>query len=200
LAFLLLGTFWLGNAQNTLRPDTAKKEVAFRTDTIKASYDSLLSFKQSPTKAALMSAVFPGLGQIYNKKYWKLPLVYAGFGISAYYLIKNQRSYKKYLDGFVVYSNTNRLSSVQEEYFNFREGVDVKATLQNGMNTYRRWRDWSIFSLSLVYFLNIVDATVDAYFFTYDISDDLALQLRPAIINTEALNGALGLKLSINLH
>ena len=78
--------------------------------------------------------------------------------------------------------------------------ADKQVVLKHFMDLYRNWRDWSVFGVSLIYLLNIVDATVDAYLFYYDISDDLTLRVKPVIINTAACYGALGLQLSFDIH
>ncbi len=208
LAFLPVGTT---KAQDTLRTDSTRTiiiksdTVVGFTDTINVSLTDTIKPKHSPTKAALFSAFCPGLGQIYNKKYWKLPIVYAGIGISGYLLIHWQKSYIDYKKGFVLYSNhpndpatTKYVDSLSmiKKYPN----ADKKVVLQHFMDIYRNWRDWSVFSVSLIYLLNIVDATVDAYLFYYDISDDISLRLKPVIINSAACYGALGLQLSFDIH
>jgi hypothetical protein len=202
-------------SQDTIRTDsthtiliTSDTVVRF-TDTITISgapvIDSLKP-KHSPTKAALFSAICPGLGQIYNKKYWKLPIVYAGLGISGYYLVRNQKLYKDYKNAFVEYENDRNNPKSQQtiddinKLEKIRAANDKEGALKFFMDTYRNWRDWSIFSVSLIYLLNIVDATVDAYFFYYDISDDLSFRIKPTIINNTTCYGVLGLQISFNIH
>jgi hypothetical protein len=157
--------------------------------------------KHSPTKAALLSAVLPGSGQIYNRKYWKLPIVYAGISISAYYFVRNQRWYKDYLDGYVNYSNTKDQSIVQQ-YDKLKNVSSARYgdAFAYYVDLYRRWRDWSIVFLAGTYLLNIVDATVDAYMFDYDISENLSLRVEPTMLRTMANSTAFGLRLSFNLH
>lgn len=188
------------NSQDTIRVDMPQNN-SFKTDSFKTDITSVVVMKKhSPTRAALLSAVLPGAGQIYNKKYWKLPLVYAGIGISAYYFIRNQRWYKDYLEGYVNYSNTKDYSIV-EQYSKIRPytGRELEA-FSYYVDLYRRWRDWSVVFLAGSYLLTMVDAIVDAYLFDYDISDNLSLRVEPMMMRTVASTTSFGLRLSFNLH
>lgn len=172
-------------------------------DSLKQDTSSIVVLKHSPTKAALLSAVLPGMGQIYNRKYWKLPIIYAGMSISAYFLVYNQTNYKKYYEGLVNYSNTRKPYSVQDlsliKQWMFDQGR-VDEALNFYTDQFRRNRDWSFIFLAGTYVLNILDAAVDAYLFDYDISDNLSVRVEPAMTNTLASRNAFGLKLSFNLH
>lgn len=184
-----------------IKSDTA---VGF-TDTVNVSPTDTFIREHSPSKAALFSTFCPGLGQIYNKKYWKLPIVYAGIGISGYYLIRNQKLFKSYKDGYVKYSNHPN-SQETKDYLQTLEMIrkypnaDPSLVLSHFMDLYRNWRDWSVFSISFIYLLNIVDATVDAYLFYYDISDNISLRLKPVIINSATCYGAIGLQFNVDFH
>jgi hypothetical protein len=187
-------------SQDTVRVDTLKTK-GLKIDNIQAdTSSSKIVLKHSPQKAALLSAVFPGLGQIYNKKYWKLPFVYGGFGVSAFYFIRNQRWYRDYLEGYVIYSNTNDPALVQHlDKIRKYPGREAEA-LKFYVDTYRSWRDWSIIALAGTYVLSIIDATVDAYLFDYNIRDNLSLKVEPVLINTVTYKSTIGLKFSFNLH
>lgn len=128
--------------------------------------------EHSPTKAALLSAVTPGLGQVYNQKYWKIPILYAG-GAFVYYLYDyyNNR-YNEYTNAYNSFIN-NKIS----EY----NGITTEEGLKQAKDFYRRYRDLNTIILVGVYLVNIVDATVDAYLFNFDVSKDLSL--RPASLN-----------------
>ncbi|MDP4210394.1 MAG: DUF5683 domain-containing protein [Bacteroidota bacterium] len=186
------------------KADSSKTRI-IKMDSVKfvADTGTIVRLKHSPSKAALLSAVLPGLGQIYNKKYWKLPIVYAGIGISGYYFIRNQRWYKDYLQGYIDYTNSGGDVSTIQNLDKIKNYTNKEAALKFYMNLYRRWRDWSVFFLAGTYFLNIIDATVDGYLFDYDISDNLSMKVEPVmfrpVVNT-GTGGALGLKLSFNLH
>jgi hypothetical protein len=188
------------NSQDTIRVDMPKNN-SFKTDSVKAdTVFSVVRKKHSPMRAALLSAVLPGSGQIYNKKYWKLPLVYAGIGISAYYFIRDQRWYKDYLKGYVNYSNTKDYSIV-EQYSKIipYSGNELEAFAYY-VDLYRKWRDWSAVFLAGSYLLTIVDAVVDAYLFDYDINDNLSFRIEPMMTRSLANTTTFGLRLSFNLH
>lgn len=191
------------HGQDSLKTDT-RKPITMQMDSLGQDTTSVVVLKHSPTKAALLSAAFPGFGQIYNRKFWKLPIIYAGIGISAYYLIKNQKLYKDYYEGLVNYSNTNNVKSVQHlDLINkpyITETGRINEALVFYVDVFRRYRDWSFVFLAGTYVLNIVDAAVDAYLFDYDISDDLTVRVQPIMTNTIANRSAFGLKLSFNLH
>lgn len=202
ILFLFLAT-WSGMTNDTIINQTSKADIS-KLDTIKADTSSVIRIKHSPNRAALLSAVFPGLGQIYNHKYWKLPIIYTAFGISTYYFITNQKQFKLYLQGFVDLSNNpTDYNSVKDlELLKGLTNEQKAYGAQYYMELYRRWRDWSVFALAGFYVLNIIDATVDAYFFDYDISEDLTMKVEPVLMNSlvNRQPGALGLKLTFNLR
>ncbi len=128
-------------------------------------------YAHSPKKAAIFSAVLPGLGQAYNKKWWKIPIVYAAIGTSLGFIVYNQGKFKEFKTAYI-----NRVSGFIED-----SKYDVYSTpnLFDIQDTYHDWRDISIIVTSAFYILNILDAVVDAHFFRYDISDDLSLEWSP---------------------
>jgi hypothetical protein len=148
------------------------------------------SVKQhSPQKATLYSALFPGLGQVYNKKYWKLPIIYGAGGAFAYYVGFNQQKYKKFKDA--LYNGPpDQPALIDGTYYDW----DV---LENGRDYYRRYRDLSALGVALIYFLNVVDAMVDAHFFYYDVSDDLTMKVEPAIIENPGMTAAVGFRINL---
>lgn len=130
--------------------------------------------RHTPQKAGLFSAVLPGAGQIYNKKYWKAPIVWAGLGISTYFIIDNTTNYNLYRDEYLARLDGD---TINLDLANYSE-----SGLRNATDTYQRWRDLSYISFAAIYVLNIVDAVVDAHLFTFDVSDDLSLQITPFTI------------------
>lgn len=136
----------------------------------------------SVQRAVIYSAVFPGLGQVYNRKYWKVPLVYAALGGTGYFIYDNNRQYRYYLDGF------ERLVVDGEDIFGGRFTPENLIFIST---TYRRWRDLSIILFVAAYGLNILDAYVDAHFFYYDINDNLSINISPSLqqINTALIPG-----------
>ncbi|MDP4280976.1 MAG: DUF5683 domain-containing protein [Bacteroidota bacterium] len=139
--------------------------------------DSLMEKKHSPTKASVMSAILPGLGQAYNKKYWKIPIIYAGFGVMTYFLVTNTDEYLTYSSAFIEKQNNVTNGNYQE--------LTKKYTadeLLSAREYYRRNLDISVLLTALWYGLNIIDATVDAHLFTYNISEDLSMHVQPAMM------------------
>jgi hypothetical protein len=174
--------------------------------------DSLILEKHSPRKAALYSALAPGMGQIYNKKYWKAPVVYAGFGVLVYFVIFNSTNYNEFKNGVLDFTDTipgtdsylNLISKdvdpalfdpvLHPETYNPSSAEWFESQLKNGMNYYRRNRDLSYIGLGLWYILTIIDATVDAHLFDYDIGDDLSLHIQPRIRQSPYSYETIGLK------
>jgi hypothetical protein len=184
-------------------------DTLVKADTLETTADTTFKYlKHSPTKAALFSMALPGLGQAYNKRYWKIPIIYAAIGVSAYYLRRNLKSYNQYLKGYQEFSNNTDTSASTIARINddvnkiplINLYTDKGRALQFYTNYYRNLRDWSYFAIALSYVLNIIDASVDAYFFYYDISDNLSVKVKPTILNTVGTYSAVGVKLSFDIH
>lgn len=147
----------------------------------------------SPTKAAIYSAVLPGLGQGYNKKYWKIPIIYAGFGVITYFIISNTSEYKKYKEAY-TYTASGDSSYIDNDYVDKYD----EQQLLDGKNYYRRNMEFSYIIGGLWYILNIIDASVDAHFFDYDISEDLSVRLDPVMyVRRDDRRTVSGLKLTL---
>ena len=125
-----------------------------------------------PRKAIIYSAILPGLGQIYNKKVWKVPIIYAGIGTFVYYIDKNQRYY-------IDLKNALMDPDYTMKYF---VGTFTDEEITYVKDTYKRWRDMSIIGTFGFYILQIVDASVDAYMFNWDVGEDISLRIQPASI------------------
>ena len=139
--------------------------------------------QHSPRKAALLSAVVPGLGQIYNGKWWKTPIVYAGLGGLGYLAYSNYADYKTYLTAYEI--KTGDLPegvTPSEEALQYSEYYQA-SQLQTYKESYRRDFESYCILIAAWYGLNIVDAIVDGHLYTYDISDDLSLAVDP-VFNT----------------
>ncbi|HJX71079.1 MAG TPA: DUF5683 domain-containing protein [Bacteroidales bacterium] len=151
--------------------------------------DSLTVKHHSPTTAVIMSAIVPGLGQIYNEKIWKLPIIYGGemAAINSFHFY--QIRYKKVLSILKEDGGTG-----QEEYEVYGLSISSR-NLERARDFYRRWRDYSGLVVVGVYALNIIDALVDAHFFEYDISDDLSLKIRPDILPYDFHSRGIGLNI-----
>jgi hypothetical protein len=135
----------------------------------------------SITKAAVFSAVLPGLGQAYNKKYWKIPVIYAGFAVIGYFIVDNNKEFVKYKEAY-IYTANGDTSYIDNPYV----GKYNQSQLKEGMDFYKRNRDLSLILGGLWYTLNILEAFVDAHFFYYDISDDISMHVSPAAFSMPA--------------
>ncbi len=123
--------------------------------------------KHSPVTATVLSTIAPGMGQVYNQKLWKVPVVFGSMAALYYVIDFNQRGYKRFGDAYKLYPN---------DEFGGRWGKNELLYLRDA---YRRNRDLSIIGMFGIYVLNIIDANVDAHFFDWDISDDLAFKIEP---------------------
>ena len=126
----------------------------------------------SPSKAAFYSAIFPGLGQIYNKKYWKVPIVWAAMVTSTSVYLFNNNEYKRYRRAF-----RQRESGLQDE-FTLDDGTEVisRNGLISAQRTLRNNRDLSLLATALVYILQVVEASVNAHLLQFDINDNLSVK------------------------
>ena len=139
-----------------------------------------------PKRAGIYSAIIPGAGQVYTKKYWKVPIIYTGLITSAYYFKENHDLYDLYKSAYL-----NRLDG------NTANNLDYSNTeLITLTEHYRRNREVSALLFTLTYILNIVDASVNAHLFDYDVTDDISLHFQPIYM---AKKNANGLSLSIKL-
>lgn len=146
------------------------------------------TFVPDSGKATWLALVFPGGGQIYNRKYWKLPIIYGGFAGCAYALSWNSKMYKDYsqayLDVMDDNPNTNSHLELLPPNYNYSE-EQLKEVLRKRKDLYRRYRDISVFAFIGVYLLSVVDAYVDAELSNFDISPDLSMKIEPAVINSQ---------------
>jgi hypothetical protein len=170
--------------------------------------DSLSKKKHDPRKATLYSTFLPGLGQVYNRKYWKLPLVYAAVGIPAYTFFYNKTWYQKcqYALSVVLTGTTNpdSLNKVDPKLKVFITSADA-SDLISYRNEFRKDQDYSVVFFLLFWGLNIVDATVDAHLMNFDVSSELSMHLEPGPAMpdnamTGAMNGPPGVSLVFELH
>ncbi len=172
--------------------------VSGRIDTTAKSIDTLAKVKHNPRKAAIRSAIIPGWGQIYNKKYWKLPLVYGAVGFPTYLFFDNKKWYDRTKFAYAVALSPNpapdSLAKVHEQLRPFVERK-LLSSIINYRNQFRRDMDYSILFFLLAWSLNIVDATVDAHLKEFDVTPDLSLKLKPSI-----RQGNYGVGLVLDFH
>ena len=166
----------------------------------------LASFMPDPAKATWSALVFPGGGQIYNHKYWKLPIVYGGFLGCAYALNWNNQMYSDYSQAYLDIMDDDPGTASYEDFLPPRYNVEankdyLKRVFKNRKDNYRRQRDLSIFCFIGVYLISVVDAYVDAELSNFDITDDLSVQVRPTTISNQQQtlrNQAYGLQCSFS--
>jgi hypothetical protein len=148
--------------------------------------------KHSPKAATILSAVIPGAGQIYNRKYWKLPIIYSGLGGLGYVFLNAQQNYSYYQRNLKHEADADP-ATINESGFGITE-------LQSEKIRFRKQRDLLGFGLIAIYALNIIDANVDAHLKTFDVSDDLSLIIKAKPIYTAASAGGVitaGLNISL---
>jgi hypothetical protein len=140
----------------------------------------------SPRKATIYSAVLPGLGQIYNRKYWKLPIVYGGFATLGYFINFNNEQYVKYKKAYSDIIDTDPSTNsfkdlgIDPSKYESIKLTQITGRLRTFKDGWRRDRDLVVIFTAAFYALNIIDASVDAHFFDFDISDDLTINWIPS--------------------
>lgn len=163
-----------------------------------------------PKRALWLALVIPGGGQIYNRKYWKLPLVYGGFMGCIYAMSWNDSMYKDYAQAFLDLSDDDPATQSYNKFLHLGMQITTDAQrerykdiFKKRRDKYRRWRDLSFFCMIGVYALSVIDAYVDAELSVFDISKDLSLKVEPTIINNHSSgnmwdSSSLGLQCSLN--
>ncbi|MBN1198672.1 MAG: hypothetical protein JXA23_04905 [Bacteroidales bacterium] len=149
----------------------------------------------SPKKATLYSAILPGLGQVYNKKYWKIPLIYIGFGTIGYFIDWNNDNYQLFKTGYKHLTDDDpetqdylKIEAVRRNNYdlsNPNQFNNLKTAMTKQQDYYRRNRDLLVIGFIAFYGINILDASVDAHFMDFDISDDLTLNWQPSMQNLD---------------
>lgn len=164
----------VGSTAGFAQQDSAIADSARVVRTFDLSGDSLnWRMRHKPARATLYSAILPGAGQIYNRKYWKAPIVWGGLGLSINFIQHNTKQYERYRDGYVALIDGDPGTVSEFEGGNAQSVRDVA-------DTYHKWRDQSYLALVGVYILNVVDASVDAHFVRFDVGEDLSLNLAPS--------------------
>lgn len=194
-------------AEPPVEADTVMSEsVVIVTDTTELPMTlEVKVFQPNPTKAVIYSAIFPGLGQIYNRKYWKLPIVYGGFLGFSYAISWNNRYYTDYSNGYKDIMDDDPETDSWKNFLPYGadpETVDqawLTDVMKRRKDYYRRYRDLSIIGTVAMYALSIIDAYVDAQLFDFNISSDLSLRVEPTVIKkTDYLANSVGFQCSIS--
>jgi TM2 domain-containing membrane protein YozV len=163
--------------------DTAKKLIDTARSSIKKSSADMVKKRSEAGKAAIRSAIIPGWGQIYNKKYWKLPIVYGILAIPVVTFSYNKTWYDKTREAYNIryYNDTSVVSDLPTD------GIDPslqplsKESLQLYRNEFRQNVDFSVLAFLIIWGLQVADAAVDAHLKSFNISDDLSLKIKPMV-------------------
>ena len=166
----------------------------------------VVAWRPDPLRAVWLGAICPGLGQMYNRSWWKVPIVYGALMGCGYAVMINQQSYSEYKTAYIDLYNDNANGEVTEDISKsyiaiIPQGYSLSSyggpssylsKLEKQQNSYRRYRDISIVVTVVVYALSLVDAYVDAQLFDFDISPDLSMQVEPALHYDPMLHHANG--------
>ena len=199
-------------ANDTLSIDSVQRETAaLASDSSRVSKkrsatgvtERIARFKPEPYKATWLAVVLPGTGQIYNRKYWKLPIVYGGIMGCLYAYNWNNQMYSDYRQAFLDIMDADPNSKSYETFFpsgyDFQSNEEyLKELFKKRKNRYRRWRDLSVFACVGVYLVSIVDAYVDAHLSSFDISEDINLSIHPDVQPSGANGNYYGLNCNIS--
>ena len=192
--------------------DSISKEISVVIDStrqIKAD-DKKKTWIPDPKRAMWLAMVIPGGGQIYNRKYWKLPIIYGGMIGCLYAMNWNNTQYKDYSQAYIDITDDDPRTDSYNKFLHLGSQITddaskarYKEIFKNRKDKYRRWRDLSFFVLIGVYALSVIDAYVDAELSVFDISRDLSLKVEPTIINNHSSknpfdSSSVGLQCSLN--
>lgn len=192
LFYLLIFIFFISNVYSQ---DQAAKDSVIRKDpaVVKKTEPDTVTKKKiyNPKVAARRSAIIPGWGQIYNKKYWKLPIIYAGLGVTGYVFFDNIKTYKEYKFAYTARINAQPPKLDSTGYHQLDEIYKALSpnTIRAARDEFRRYVDYSALVFLLLWGLNVVDAAVDAHLKGFDVSPDLSLHLKPGYSDMARTNG-----------
>jgi len=182
-------------------------------DTILVSRPSRHTFIAEPLRATMLAIALPGAGQIYNRKYWKAPFVYAGFGAILYFIRFNSKEYNIFMKGYQDFTDN---IAATNSYVNLITNIDpkdydpvlhpktydpstaswIKERMLRQVDYYKKYRDLSYIGIAAWYLYTILDANVDASLFNFDVSKDLDMKVEPVML---PLSGQAGVGLSLKL-
>ena len=179
-------------SQTEVQQDTLSFKMGASESVLKEGNKRALN---RPTKAALLAMAVPGLGQVYNKKYWKVPLVYGGFTFFAWLIEYNHVEWQQYRDALFLLTDGDDNTNPSDIFDDPRIINSTQDRLRRGLDRYRRERDFAIILAFAWYSITVADAIVDAHLDKFNISDDLSAKLRPSVIDTGFNLPAAGIKL-----
>jgi hypothetical protein len=178
-----------------------KNDAIYKGTKSQGALDSIeLQQKKRYHRATIYSAVLPGAGQFYNKKYWKIPIVYAAIGIPAYFYFDNKKIYNEAQYALVVTINGSKgdsLKNVSPDFLPLVQSGNTAAII-NYRDEARKNQDYSVLFFLLFYGLNILDATVDAHLKDFNVNSDLSFRIKPMIIPGPTPSA--GITLAFDIH
>lgn len=199
-----MALLWLGTTQAMAQKDSLTVESLRLEDSITIDSASLskalapkalrkkrnwATWRPDTKRAMWLALVLPGAGQIYNRKYWKLPIIYGGFVGCAYAMSWNNQMYHDYSQAYLDIMDDDPNTQSYNQFLHLGAQIDAsnieryKEIFRKRKDRYRRWRDMSMFVMIGVYAFSVIDAYVDASLSEFDISDDLSLRVEPTVIN-----------------
>jgi hypothetical protein len=189
---ILTGAFFVLSQAGFSQSDTVSVQESYISSNDTTIIIKHVVHKKSPRVATIASAIVPGLGQAYNGKYWKIPIIYGGGAAIYYFYDQNNSLYKRFKTSINQYYKKVPITDPELKL------IDIQS-LEANRDQFRRWRDYNIMIFGLLYAANIVDAMVDSYMVQYDISRDLTLHIDPTFLPSDpySYTPTCGLKLSI---
>ena len=199
-----MALLWLGTTQAMAQKDSLAVESLRLEDSITIDSASLskalapkalrkkrnwATWRPDTKRAMWLALVLPGAGQIYNRKYWKLTIIYGGFVGCAYAMSWNHQMYHDYSQAYLDIMDDDPNTQSYNQFLHLGAQIDAsnieryKEIFRKRKDRYRRWRDMSMFVMIGVYAFSVIDAYVDASLSEFDISDDLSLRVEPTVIN-----------------
>jgi hypothetical protein len=189
--YLLISLFFLSNAYSQVVPAETTVAIKDSSGSKKSKVDTAKQKIYDPKVAARRSAIIPGWGQAYNKKYWKIPIIYAGLGVTGYIFVNNIKIYKEYKFAYSARIKAEPPTKDSTDYHQLDEIYKVLSpnSIRSARDEFRRYVDYSALVFILLWGLNVVDAAVDAHLKNFDVSPDLSLQIRPGYSDMARTNG-----------
>ena len=180
-----------------LKADTIQIPKDDLTKVAKSLDSGKKQYKIIPRIATIRSAMVPGWGQIYNRQYWKLPILAAGFGVNVYFIIHNNENYQLFRSNYQELT-AKGLTSVLVNYNGITRDMTA-AQLKAGTQYYHRYRDTAILFILVIWAANIIDANVTAHLKTFDLTDDISMKVQPAVTTPFMNSPAFGAKITLAL-
>lgn len=177
------------SAESILSHEDSLRLVASTDSVAKKARRDWATWRPNPKRALWLALVLPGAGQIYNRKYWKIPIVYGGFVGCIYAMQWNNQMYRDYSQAYLDIMDDDPNTQSYNQFLHLGNKIDdtnierYKKLFKSRKDRYRRWRDMSFFVLVGVYALSVIDAYVDASLSEFDISKNLSLSVEPTIMN-----------------